>query len=148
MTLSVPIPLVLIPRVLISGLVLGACATGTVGLDRETAPRSGVQLDLVRHGDADATRTFPALVAAQLPGADGLATEIRTELGQTASLEVHLCVAPGGTVRSIEVTRSSNLPAFDQAVVTDARHWQFAALPGPAELRTCERATITYRPRA
>lgn len=132
--------------VLLSAWLLGACATGNVGLDREISPRASVKLDLVPHRDA--TRTFPAVVDARLPSADRLSNQVLTELGDTASLEVRLCVAAAGSVASIEVTRSSKFPAFDQAVIVDAQSWQFASLPGPGNLKTCERATVTYRPRA
>jgi TonB family protein len=128
-------------------LGLGACATTTIGgLDRGSSSPSSVRLDLVPH--ADATRTFPAVIAARLPTADRLAAQIRYELGEAASVDVRLCVAAAGRVESIAITRSSNLPAFDDSVIADASTWQFAALPGPATLRTCEHATITYRPRA
>lgn len=124
----------------------GACATtSTLHADRDEPSGSSVRLDLVPH--ADATRAFPEVVAVRLPTADRLAGPIRHELGDTASVEVRLCVAAAGRVESIAITRSSNLPAFDDSVMTDAKSWQFAAMPGPATLRTCEHATITYRPR-
>jgi TonB family protein len=123
----------------------GACATtSTLNVEREEPASSSVQLDLVPH--TDATRTFPAVVAARLPTADRLASQIRYELGESASVDVRLCVAAGGSVESIAITRGSNLPAFDDSVIADASSWQFAAMPGPATLRTCEQATITYRP--
>jgi len=127
---------------------LGACATTSTmtGLDRDPSGASSVRLDLVPH--ADATRTFPDLVTARLPTADRLANQIRYELGESASIDVRLCVAAVGRVESIAITRRSNLPAFDDSVLADAKSWQFAAMPGPATLRTCEQATITYRPRA
>lgn len=128
-------------------LSLGACATTLTDLDREPSARAGsaVRLDLVPHGDAN--HTFPALVDAKLPGADRLARQITFELGATAAVDVELCVA-GGTVASIAITKPSGLPAFDAAVTEDARAWQFAPLPGPTHLKSCEQATITYRPRA
>jgi len=137
--------LVLLSSVLLSGL--GACAsTSTLGLPREASATSSVRLELVPHPDA--TRTFPAVIAARLPTADRLAGPIRYELGDAASVEVKLCVAAPGQVESIAITRSSNLAAFDDSVVADAKRWRFEPMPGPATLRTCEQATITYRPRA
>lgn len=134
---------VLLPLFLASSL--GACATtSTLQVEREEPAGSSVQLDLVPH--ADATRTFPAVIAAHLPTADRLASQIRYELGSAASVDVRLCVAAAGRVESIAITRGSNLPAFDESVIADATSWQFAAMPGPATLRTCEQATITYRP--
>ncbi len=131
---------------LILSAVLGACATtSTTALDREDSAGGSVRLDLVPH--ADATRTFPAVIAAHLPTADRLASSIRYELGDSASVDVKLCVAPGGRVQSIAITRSSSFATFDESVVADAKTWQFEATPGPVTLRTCEQATITYRPR-
>lgn len=123
---------------------LGACATRAAVVDPGGTSRgvAGVHLELA--APADATHTFPALVAAALPSADRLGRQIRFELGTTAAVEVELCVA-GGAVASVAITRPSRLPAFDASVVSDARAWRFAALPGPRELRTCERATVTYR---
>lgn len=131
----------------VAALLLSACATTGTPSTLGTEPaRTGsrVQLDLVPH--ADATRVFPNAIDPRLPRADRLATEIRAELGETASLEVRLCVAPEGRVTSVEVLRGSQLAAFDQSVIADAMSWQFEALPGPASAKTCERATITYHP--
>jgi TonB family protein len=131
--------------VLLSALMFAACATtGTPTLDRETHAGSRVQLDLVPH--ADATRVVPAAIDPRLPSADRIAHQIRAELGEAASIEVRLCVAPQGRVSSVEVLRGSDLAVFEQAVIADAMSWRFAALPGPANVQTCERATITYRP--
>ncbi len=131
--------------VLMSAMLLGACATtGTATLDREARAGSRVRLDLVPH--ADGTRVVPAAIDPRLPSADRVAHQIRAELGDAASIEVKLCVAPGGRVSSVEVLRSSTLAAFDDSVMADAMHWEFAAQPGPASVRSCERATITYRP--
>jgi TonB family protein len=128
--------------------ILGGCAVSSVSTPRETTPVGHVQLDLAVRPTAEASRTFPALVAASLPTADRSARQIRHELGETASVEVRLCVAASGSVESIEIARSSSLSVFDAAVIADARSWRFAPTPGPESLRTCERATITYRPRA
>jgi TonB family protein len=133
--------------VMLSAILFTACATtGTPTLDRETHTGSRVQLDLVPH--ADATRVFPQAIDPRLPTADRVAHQIRAELGDSASIEVKLCVAPEGTVASVEVLRGSTMSVFDQSVIADAMRWQFAALPGPDSVRTCERATITYRPHA
>ena len=133
--------------VMLSAILFTACATtGTPTMDRETHAGSRVQLDLVPH--ADATRVFPSAIDPRLPSADRVAHQIRAELGESASIEVKLCVAPEGKVSSVEVLRGSNLAVFDQSVIADAMSWQFATLPGPDSVRTCERATITYRPHA
>lgn len=133
--------------VMMFAFLISACATtGTPTLDRETHAGSRVQLDLVPH--ADAARVFPAAIDPRLPSADRVAHQIRAELGDSASIEVKLCVAPEGRVSSVQVLRGSNLAVFDQSVIADAMTWQFASLPGPDSVRTCERATITYRPHA
>lgn len=134
----------------LSSLVLvftTACATSQLGAPTEPSRRTGVQLDLVPHPH-DTTRTFPSVVDARIPRADRLARQIRHELGELVSLEVRLCIATAGRVESIEITRGSGLAGFDRAVVSDANGWRFEALPGPAHLRTCERARVTYRPPA
>lgn len=135
--------------VLLSALLLSACATtsATTSLptpEREARTGSRVQLDLVPH--ADASRVFPQAIDPRLPRADRVAHQIRAELGDAASIEVRLCVAAEGRVRSVEVLRGSTMAAFDESVIADAMQWQFAALPGPSSAHTCERATITYRP--
>jgi len=133
--------------ILLSVLLFGACATtGVPTADREPHAGSRVQLDLAPH--ADATRVFPTAIDPRLPTADRLAHQIRAELGEVATIEVKLCVAPEGNVSSVEVLRGSNLAAFDRSVMADAMGWRFEAMPGPATVRTCERATITYRPHA
>lgn len=133
--------------ILLSAIMFTACATTTTPtLDRETHTRSHLHLDLVPH--ADAARVFPGAIDPRLPSADRVAHQIRATFGDTASIEVRLCVAPEGRVTSVEVVRGSSLPAFDQLVIADAMRWRFAALPGPDSVRTCEQATITYRPHA
>lgn len=133
---------------LLLSALLAACAT--TGANTTTAmldePGTGrVQLDLAPHADVD--RVFPSAVDPRLPGADRMATQILTEVGDRASLDVRLCVAPEGRVSSIEVLRGSGMAALDRSVVADAMAWQFASLPGPASVKTCEAATITYHPR-
>ena len=133
--------------VVAAALLLSACATTGTPSTLGTEPaRTGsrVQLDLAVHPDA--ARVFPAAIDPRLPRADRLAHRLLAELGDTASLEVRLCVAPQGTVTSVEVLRGSSHEAFDQSVIADAMSWQFEALPGPASVKTCERATITYHP--
>jgi len=133
--------------VLSAVFLVSACATtATTPLEREAHAGPRVQLELVP--SAGAERVFPQAIDPRLPGADRLAPQIRAELGDTASIEVKLCVAPEGRVDSVEVTRGSSLAAFDHSVMADAMRWRFAPMPGPANVRTCERATITYRPAA
>jgi TonB family protein len=51
-----------------------------------------------------------------------------------------------GAVTDAELERSSDLDAFDRAVMADLRAWHFEAHPGPSSAQTCDRATILYRP--
>lgn len=133
--------------VMLIAITFTACATtGVPAMDREPHTGSRVELDLVPR--ADATRVFPQALDPRLPAADRVAHQIRAELGDVASIEVRLCVAAEGRVTSVEVVRSSTMPTFDRSVIADAMQWKFAALPGPTSARTCERATITYRPHA
>lgn len=135
-----------LPSLLLSTAALAGCATTTTALERDDAPRASIRLDLLPH--ADASRTFPSVIAARLPTADRLASQIRFELGDRAAVGVRLCVAATGSVESITVLRSSTLPTFDDSVIADAAHWQFEAFPGPATLRSCEDAIVTYQPRS
>lgn len=130
--------------ILLSTILLGACATGSLATDRETSPRLGVKLEITPA--AEAGHVFPSTVDARLPSAGRLDRQILTELGRTASVEVELCVAPAGAVRSVAIARGSSLAAFDQAVLADARAWRFARLPGPATVQSCTHATVTYYP--
>jgi len=123
----------------------GACATTGIPTEQgEMRTGAQVQLDLVPH--ADASRVVPQAIDPRLPSADRVAHQIRAELGESASVEVRLCVLPEGNVSSVEVLRGSTMAAFDRSVIADAMRWQFAALPGPESVRTCEVAKITYRP--
>ncbi len=131
------------------GLVtFSACATGATPLldPHDSAPRAQVQLDFTAPAtDGAVGASFPAVVEPRLPSADRIAPRIRTLLGETASADVHLCVAPAGNVTSVALARGSTMPAFDHAMMNDVTAWQFAAQPGPATVRTCERFTISYR---
>lgn len=98
---------------------------------------------------ADTVRVFPVAENPRLPSADRLSRRIRAELGEVASADVRLCVAPDGRVRRIELVRGSSLAAFDQAVMRDIADWQFLVFPGSSStvhLRNCEIVTIEYRP--
>lgn len=126
---------------------LFACAAGTMPMDRETTPSARVKLDFSSvTAESAAAATFPGVVDPQLPSADRIAPRIHHVLGDTASAAVQLCVAPSGKVASVTLERSSEMPAFDRAMMNDVASWQFAAMPGPATVKSCERLTISYRP--
>lgn len=131
-------------RVLYATLLLSACATtGTLGIDPQSSQRARVSFEPVA---ADTTQLTPQAIDPQLPSADRLARVIDSELGEHASVDVRMCVTPGGQVSTVKVERSSTLAAFDDAVVADVAQWRFATQPGPDTLKTCELATIVYRP--
>jgi TonB family protein len=126
-------------------VLLSACAsTGTLGIDPQSS--SHARVELVTPAAEDQTQVVPQAIDPQLPSADRLAHVIDARLGERASLDVRLCVTPAGRVASATLERSSTMPAFDQAVMSDIAGWQFASQPGPETLRTCETATVVYRP--
>ena len=112
-------------------------------MDRDSAPSARVQLDLTTN--AGAQPAFPTALDPALPSVDRISHNVRAALGDMATAEIDLCVAPSGSVTKVEIARSSNLEAFDEAVLRDARAWRFASLPGPDTLQSCRRATIAYR---
>ena len=122
-----------------------ACAsTGTINVDRDSAPRAKVQLAPLIADET--TRLLPTAVEPALPSADRISHIIEARLGSQATVDVRYCVSPAGRLVSTELERSSTLDAFDRAVMTDMATWQFASKPGTEDLRTCETATIVYRP--
>lgn len=130
-------------------LTLGACAAGGGGkIDRETAPRAAARFEAAT--PPDTSQVFPAAQNPQLPSADRMHKVIRSELGAVASVDVRLCIAPDGHVQAVNLVRGSSLAAFDEAVLHDVADWQFAGMAGSStfssKLRTCEVATISYRP--
>ncbi|TMQ28545.1 MAG: hypothetical protein E6J90_00415 [Deltaproteobacteria bacterium] len=128
-------------------LMLAACATGGVSANRESAAHAAPRFEMTAPV-TDTPRVFPVATDPQLPSADRMQREIRSELGEVASLDVRMCVAPDGRVRKVEVVRGSSLAEFDQAVVHDVADWQFSGMPGTSHagnLQSCEIATISYR---
>lgn len=128
-------------------MLLSACAAGGAGLDREASPHSRARFEGTT---LESDPAFPIARNPRLPSADRLASVIRSQLNGVASVGVHLCVAPDGHVQAVSVVRGSTLAAFDAAVKRDVTDWQFSGMPGSSSfassLRTCELATITYRP--
>src|SRR6266516_1026751 len=129
-------------------IVLTACATGGAGLDREASSHARARFEVTSVEDTDPE--FPIARNPKLPSADRLNHVIWSKLDGVASVDVHLCVAPDGHVQAVSVVRGSPLAAFDAAVKSDVTDWQFSGMPGSSSfassLRTCELATITYRP--
>jgi hypothetical protein len=128
--------------------MLAACATGGGGLDREAGTHARARFEITSVEDTDPA--FPVARNPRLPSADRLTPVIWSELDGVASVEIQLCVAPDGHVQGLSLVRGSSLAAFDAAVKNDVADWQFSGMPGSSSfasnLRTCELATITYRP--
>ncbi len=123
-------------KLVIVPLLFAACAkTGTMASDVPQAPHAKV--DLVATGNA------PKPLNAQLPSADRIVHRIRADVGDVASADINLCIAPDGHVLGVLLVRSSSSPALDGAILKDAPQWQFSELHG-ASSRTCETATLTY----
>jgi TonB family protein len=129
----------------ISTLAVSACASTTGVLDRESSPRTGVQLSLVPA--VDAVHVIPDAIDPRMPRVDRMARRIKFELGDQVTAELSLCVNPSGNVMDVAIARSSGLSEVDTAILDDVRAWQFAELPGPTTLRTCQHATLAYRVR-
>jgi TonB family protein len=87
---------------------------------------------------------FPRAIEPQLPSADRIARQIRDNLGDEALVSLALCVAPDGHVTKVAMLDGSAYGPFDAAVLDDAKAWQFAAMPGPDNLQTCERVKVRY----
>jgi TonB family protein len=133
-----------LPRA-VPALLLSACATtGTLGVDHDSS--SHARVSLVPLAADNTAQLVPKAMDPQLPSADRLAHQIDARLGVEASVDVRFCVTPAGHVASAELQRGSTLAAFDAAVMADVRDWKFAAHPGPDTLKTCEIATVVYRP--
>lgn len=129
--------------VLLVLLSLTACATGSIGTDREATTRTGLQFQLVPGHDAP--RVFPSVIEPALPSADRLAHHVRARFGEVIEAELDLCVAPNGEVASAKLASSTGFEALDAAIERDASAWKFDAMPGPATVQSCERARLTYR---
>jgi TonB family protein len=127
--------------------LITACVTsGSLGGEHVTTPRARVTLVPF---EPDATlRVLPQALEPMLPSADRLAPVIAHRLGERATVDVRYCVGASGRLVSAALARGSTLPAFDHAVMTDIVDWRFTPQPGPDHLRSCQVATIVYRPRA
>ncbi len=121
--------------------LLGACATGTVGMDREASPRTGARLEL----SSGAQAVFRSAGEFQLPTADAMSFRVRDRLGDAPEVKVDLCVAADGKVSSVAMVNGTTMEMFDQAVLRDVAQWRFAAASSAAP--SCTRTTIVYRPR-
>src|SRR5262245_26266980 len=131
-------------KLVLLAIPLAACAAGGFHVDVDSTPHAMPRLSL--HAADPTTRLARVPIAPETPNTDRLANQIRHVLGSEAVTEIKLCVRPSGKTVSVELVGGSALPAFDQAVVRDALAWQFAAIPGPDSVQSCELVAITYRP--
>jgi TonB family protein len=127
----------------LSLLLLGACATGTAGVDREASPQTGAHLELSQ-GARSAFRSTGDL---QLPSADAMSIRIRERLGDEPAVKVDLCLGADGRVSSVALVRGTTMEMFDRAVLRDVATWQFAATAAPPSEKACQRKRIVYHPR-
>lgn len=126
-------------------VLASACATGrTIVAEHDAPTPARVHLALARQ--ADTAAVFPTAIAPTLPRVDRIGREVRGTLGDRATAAIDLCVSAAGNVTKVALVESSSFAQFDKALLADLERWQFAAMPGPDSLQTCERAKITYRP--
>ena len=131
---------------LVSCASLGACASrSTLDGAHEPAVKSGLRLELSQH-DAGSSKQFPSAIDPAVPSVDRISRAVFATLGDTATAQLDLCVAPSGRVTKLALARSSSMPELDAALLEDARNWRFAAMPGPNTVEICKRADVSYRP--
>ena len=131
-------------RSLYAVLLSGCATTGALGVDRE--PTEHARITLAPLAGEDTIRLVPQALDPLLPSADRISRVVEARLGGEASVDLRYCVSPAGKVIEAKLLRSSTLDAFDHAVMSDVVGWQFAVQPGPDSVRSCDRATIVYRP--
>jgi TonB family protein len=135
---------------IIAALVLcSACAT-TARTTTPDSPSTGMMpaLDMANaHGD-NADAWFPALTSEPaLPSVAHAQRELSTDHDRY-ELAVRLCVAPNGSVASVELTQASGSDVLDRAATKDIAAWQFAAYSAPSHIRVCKPFAFTYEPTA
>jgi TonB family protein len=129
--------------VVLTLVIAPACAAGGFPLARETSSTAKVQFTTTAPDGVRAA--FPRAIEPALPHVDRLAHQVRARFGDDAVASINLCVSPAGRVTKVALIEGSTFDAFDRALVQDVGRWQFAAMPGPAKLEVCDRATIAYR---
>jgi len=129
-------------------LLLSGCATsGALGREVETRePTAHANVTFASVASDEAVRLVPQAIEPLLPSADRIARVVDARLGGEAKVDVRYCVSPAGTVVEATLERGSSLEAFDQAVMADVAGWRFDPQPGPGNVRSCQSATIVYRP--
>ncbi|HUS27486.1 MAG TPA: TonB family protein [Kofleriaceae bacterium] len=136
---------------IIAALVFSSAACATTA--RTTTPDSpgtgmmpSLDMSSARGDNADAW--FPALASeASLPSVANYQRELSTDRDRY-DLAVRLCVAPNGSVASVELTQASGSERLDRAVEHDIAAWQFAAFSAPSHIRVCKPLAFGYEPAA
>lgn len=130
---------------LITTSSIAGCATGAGFVtDSDSAPRAHVRLELA--GSSDTAAVFPRAIDPNLPSVDRIGREVRGTLGDTARVQIDLCVSTAGNVTNAVLVQGSGFADFDAALLRDVGTWRFQTMAGPATLQTCERAKISYHP--
>lgn len=127
----------------ITGCASSEYGRSTMASDAHAAPA----LDLVRLEDTSSQPSFPARVTpASTPRSVArLANQVAVELGGQARTDLRLCVDGAGAVKDVALLRSSGMDALDDALIADARTWQYQA---PMSATTvCHRVEIGFQVR-
>ncbi len=61
----------------------------------------------------------------ELHRADRLQPYVRDRIGTIAKVDLRVCVAADGHVRSVNLLHGTKLPQFDRAVMTDVTDWRY-----------------------
>lgn len=125
------------------------CATTGSGLPGRDGSRPDHDIgDLQPSGKDDAPRReLTRLSTPDVDGADHLYRRIEVEHAGVAATQVRLCVAPSGSVDTVDVVAGSGMAEYDAKVVDSVQGWQYAAFAAPAETRVCENLTVAYHAR-
>ncbi len=113
-----------------------------VSCSRHCCPGAGTNLEPEAENDTKAV--FLAAIEPRLPSVDRMAHHVRTRLRDDASAKLEVCVSPAGNVTKVAMIKGTTYEPFDAALLRDAEAWQFASMPGPANLQTCEQVSVTY----
>jgi hypothetical protein len=125
---------------------VAACATTSTGTtpsaDRSSRASTGLRLDSARVSAP--SRYFPKLLSpARLPGVDRKQHVLKAQAARFDA-RLRICVAPDGTVASVDVDKSSGVTAYDRLLAADVATWEYQSYDAPAHLKVCQRAKVTY----
>jgi TonB family protein len=132
-----------------TALLLTACATtGRTLTSDDHATPTGVRLSLAPPIASDEARPwFPELRSdAVLPNARALQSELIATGRTMFEIGLSICVAPDGSVASVELAKSSTSEALDRVAVEDVQAWRYEPYTAPAHLRVCKAVDLHYTP--